>query len=699
MLLHRGHCAYLTTTLCLSTFFSLCAGAARQNTTNTPGYTLLPGVSSVPTPITVAPDQGWDGIDGAWNTFSIRLGSQQSISHVSVSTASQQIWVVNLAACEFTSPDPSTNKDIISLDADCERGRGSLFNTTQSSTWKERGYYHLWIGEKLGLVGNGYYGFDAVGLGNQGEEGPTVDNTTISTLNTYDFWLGHLGLHPKPTNFSQGMAPVPSYMTRLFEQGSIPSLSFGYTAGVQYYDATFLGSLTLGGYDSSRYVSNNLSFGFSPDNERDLVVGLAGLSASTTTRSNIGLLTRTDVTLYIDSTVAEIWLPVEICAAFEDAFGLIYDNTTHLYLVDDLLHETLLAENPSVTFTLNQAYASDGLVEITLPYAAFDLKATPPYRTLKETTNYFPLRRGADKDQWILGKTFLQEAYITVDWERSRFSLYQCDWTYGKPSSVIPIVSPTYAKVSDPVQKTVESHTGVTVGVTIGCVLLLVFVATALAGTFWRRRCNALAAKHAADAEAARKASPTDTDEAPSSPVSVSKGRLNVFPKAELPAESGADQHGLSTEDEKQGSLEVMEIDNNERRIYEMLGDVPAPLEAASRQLSEKEAMMVREKKINGVDPNVSTRPIPAITRATPITSLDDIARVNSRLPNHGVSLVTLRAPRDGAHLEAGDTYFQLPPYRALRADRSADDLFSPIPALEAPTPSDSSRRRFSYES
>ncbi|KAF9697608.1 hypothetical protein EKO04_004162 [Ascochyta lentis] len=698
MLLHRGgNCAHLATTLVLSIFFSLCAGAAQKNITKTPGYTLLPGVSSVPAPIKVAPDQGWDGIDGAWNTVSIRVGSQQSISHVSVSTASQQIWVVNTAACEYTQTDPSVNKVVTSLDTDCERSRGYLFSTAQSSTWKEQGYYHLWIGERLELFGNGYYGFDAIGLGNEGEEGPTIDNTTISTLKTSNFWLGHLGLHPKPTNFSQGMPPVSSYMTRLFEQGSIPSLSFGYTAGVQYYNATFLSSLTLGGYDTSRYIPNNLSFVFSPDNERDLVVGLAGLSAKTATRSSIGLLKRTDVTLNIDSTVAEIWLPVEICTAFEEAFGLIYDNITNLYLVDDLLHESLLAENPSITFTLNQAYVSEGSVEITLPYAAFDLKASAPYRTLNETTNYFPLRRGADKDQWILGKTFLQEAYITVDWERSRFSLYQCDWTYGTPSTVVPIVSPMYAKVSEATHKTTESHTGVTIGVAVGCVFLLVFVATALAGGLWRRRCNAIAAKYAADAEAARKASPADTDEAPSSPVSE-KGP-NVFPKAELPAESNMHQHELSTEDEKQGSSEVIETDNTERPVYEMLGDIPVPLEAASRQLSEKEMMLVREKNINGVDPNVSTRPALAVARATPVASLDDIAMVNTRLPSHGLSPVTPRAPRDGAQLEAGDTFFQLPPYHAQRKDRSAGDLFSPISPLEAPTPGDSSRRRFSYES
>lgn len=465
-------------------------------------------------------------------------------------------------------------------------------------------------------------------------------------------------------------------------------------------DALFLGSLTLGGYDSSRYVANNLSFVFSPDNERDLVVGLAGLSANTTTQSNIGLLKQTDVTLYIDSTVAEIWLPPEICAAFEDAFGLVYDNTTELYLVDDSLHDTLLAQNPSITFTLNQAYISDDSIEITLPYAAFDLQAQAPYRNLNETTRYFPLRRGAEKDQWILGRTFLQEAYITVDWERSRFNVYQCDWTYGTPSSIVPIVSPMYAKVSDTTHKIKESHTGVTIGVAVGCVFLVVFIATAIAGWFWRRRCNAIAAKYAADTaeeEAARKASPSHTDEAPCSPVSE-KGPT-VFLKAELPGESSTHQHELSTEVRRKGSSEFVEVANTERPVFEMLGDIPAPQEAAGRQLSEKETMMVREERINGFDRNVSTLPSSKVARPAPIASLDDIAMINPRLPSIGVSPFTPRAPRDGAHLEAGDTFFQPPVFSTQREGPSVDDVISPVSPLDAATSIDSSRRRFSYES
>lgn len=464
-------------------------------------------------------------------------------------------------------------------------------------------------------------------------------------------------------------------------------------------DATFLGSLTLGGYDSSRYIPNNLSFVLSPNNERDLVVGLAGLSADTTTQSNIDLLRRTDVTLYIDSTLAEIWLPTEICTAFEEAFGLTYDNTTNLYLVDDLLHQTLLAQNPNITFTLNQAYTSDDSVKITLPYAAFDLEAKPPYMALKKSTRYFPLRRGVQKEQWVLGKTFLQEAYITVDWERSRFSVYQCDWTYGKPSSIVSIVSPTYATVAGVVEKTKKLPKGALIGIVVGCVFIVVFIATAIAGLFWHRRCKALAAKYAHDAaaeEATRNASPPVIDTVPSTPV-PEKGP-NVFPKAELPAESCIRQHELSTAEKEKNSLEAIEMDD--RPIYEMLGDLPVTQEAGGRQLSEKETMIVREKNINGFDVNAIASPASTNVRPAPITSLDDIAMTNIRLlPSAGISPVTPRAPRDGAYLERGDTFFQPPSYGAQREYRSVEDLLSPISPLDAPSSNDSSRRRFSYES
>ena len=118
----------------------------------------------------------------------------------------------------------------------------------------------------------------------------TVKNTTIGTLISPNFWLGHFGVNPKPTNFSSFADPSPSYMTLLFEQKKIPSLSFGYTAGAPYYAKPFYSSLTLGGVDASRYIPNELSFGFAPDNERDIVVGVVGIKAKGATKSDVNLL-------------------------------------------------------------------------------------------------------------------------------------------------------------------------------------------------------------------------------------------------------------------------------------------------------------------------------------------------------------------------------------------------------------------------
>lgn len=439
------------------------------------------------------------------------------------------------------------------------------------------------------------------------------------------------------------------------------------------------------------------------------MVELAGLTANTTTQSNINLFPAStgNITLAIDTTVAELYLPQTMCDAFEKAFGLTLDNATGLYLVDDLLHETLKAQNPSVTFSFRQARTSDQTVQITLPYGAFDLQAQRPYRGLNDTTRYFPLRPGNDENQWALGRMFLQEAYIIVDHDRSRFSMYQCDWTYGKPQEILPIVSPDYAKLSPMTPKkpatdgSSDSHTGVTVGVVVGCVFLVVFIGTAFAGYFWRRRCNVLTAqraKEAADAEAARKASPTDTDEPPSSPT-TEKGP-NVFPKAELPGQTHVYRHEMGSDEKEKDSVEVLEVDNTERPVYEMMGDIPTPQEAASRQLSEKESMMVREKKINGVDPHAATETTTlARARPAPLASLDEIAMVNTRLPTVGMSPVTPRAPRDGALLEAGDTFYQLPAYRAQQDGRSLEDLRSPISPLDGPSSTENSRRRFSYES
>ena len=169
-----------------------------------------------------------------------------------------------------------------------------------------------------------------------------------------------------------------------------------------------LGSLTLGGYDQSRFTPNHQSFTFAPDTDRDIVVGIQNITATDQNGKTYGLLPLSGINAYVDSTVPQIWLPLEACLAFETAFGLTYDNKTGLYLVNDTLHASLLSRNPSISFTLGDTGSGVPATNITLPYASFDLTVTPPI--VSSGTRYFPLRRAANQTQYTLGRAFLQEA-------------------------------------------------------------------------------------------------------------------------------------------------------------------------------------------------------------------------------------------------------------------------------------------------
>lgn len=166
--------------------------------------------------------------------------------------------------------------------------------------------------------------------------------------------------------------------------------------------------MTLGGYDSSRFVPNNVVFNFASDISRDLVVALRSIQFTDSSTTNKELLPSGSILTFIDSTVPHIWLPIDACKAFETAFGIAYDNKTQLYLVNDTLHSTLMKQNASLSFVMGNEVQGGETVHINFPYAAFALQVG--YPIVNSTTRYFPLRQAANDSQYTLGRTFLQEA-------------------------------------------------------------------------------------------------------------------------------------------------------------------------------------------------------------------------------------------------------------------------------------------------
>jgi hypothetical protein len=151
-----------------------------------------------------------------------------------------------------------------------------------------------------------------------------------------------------------------------------------------------------------------MSFPFAPDISRDLTVGIQTITTSVE-GANFDLLPK-GIFSFIDSTTPYIWLPLAACQYFEKAFGLIWDSASGLYLVNDTLHTILMNRNSSVTFKIGNTTVGGQTIDITLPYASFDLQAGFPL--VSNSSRYFPLARAANDSQYTLGRTFLQEACV-----------------------------------------------------------------------------------------------------------------------------------------------------------------------------------------------------------------------------------------------------------------------------------------------
>ena len=336
----------------------------------------------------------------------------------------------------------------------------------------------------LPFSGAANFGFDNVTLDWQGYGGMTLEKQVVAGYITDDFYIGALGLSPLPVNITSFDDQYPSFLGTLRAQNHIPSHAYGYTAGASYrsYPLNGFGSLTLGGYDSTRMDAwKNLTITGGSDNYRPMLLGIERI-----TSGSIDLLDAPIITA-LNSIVTHIWLPISACQRFESAFGLVWNTTNELYIVNGTHHSTLLAQNASITFTLSTGSQEneDNLLDISLPYAAFDLTAKPPYAGLNDTVYYFPLKRAFNETQYTLGRAFLQETYMIADYERGALSLFPAVFP---DSNIEPHLVPILPVENSPDSKdpVANAHNGLsrtaTIGIIIGGIVLSVFVA---AGAFF----------------------------------------------------------------------------------------------------------------------------------------------------------------------------------------------------------------------
>lgn len=214
---------------------------------------------------------------------------------------------------------------------------------------------------------------------------------------------------------------------------------------------------------------------------------IASISVANTTISSDLLYSTDQVSVVIDSSTVFLWLPQAVCVRFAETLGLVYDDAMNLYTfpANSSQHANLLASNLTFTFTLSNVLSSPDIVNITLPYTAFDLELTPPSVPENSSLLYFPLRQALVENQFTIGRVFLQEAYIIADYERNNFSIYQAVHT-SQPvqnTSIVSITRPSTSNFEGPPKEKageIRLSTGAIVGIAVSAISLTALITLAI---------------------------------------------------------------------------------------------------------------------------------------------------------------------------------------------------------------------------
>ncbi|KAK4450043.1 aspartic peptidase domain-containing protein [Podospora aff. communis PSN243] len=593
----------------------------------------------------------WYGIDGNWSSFRAMVGVGGQEVYLSVATALSEIWVVQNHGCPAVPL--------------CLTARGGVFDTSQSRNWNALGAYQLGL-NFTNMGGNGDYGLDMISFYDpRTQSNNQYDKTLIAAINETDYYQGFIGVGVNHGRFKNNLTlPFISQMAQAY--GTIPSHSYGYTAGAYYRPAGSSSargtpaSLVFGGFDKTRFEPHDTTFALDPTH-RAPRVRLRGITADVTSSDKVingnwtstsqSLVAMNDsITAMIDTSTPYLWLPTEVCDRFAAALNLTWREDLGVYLYSDVNLYNRFREEQSLSFTFTvssfdnsddygRPFDMPGVINITLPSAAFAQVLRYPFKDAikfgEGAVPYFPLKRSTlevNNNQYIIGRAFMQEAYIITKYDTSTFSLHQAKFPENAISSYdlesIPrpygSIFPEYNPPDG------SSHGGLGPGQTAGIVLSAFACGSIIAFVLWCC-CRKRKRKAATPVEVTEedKDDTQSIDTLPKSPVKrmftmiIGRKRSKKPAAHEMcgnstqPVEVGADsQHQLF---ELPVPLEPVELDTNDT------ADDDTDFAEGSQVLSEYElARRKLERQLQGPVPTYSATLASSPASPTALTSTSE---------------------------------------------------------------------------
>ena len=385
------------------------------------------------------------------------------------SNSGNAVWPVLPQGCMTRDP------------AKCGDSRGYLFQPNASSTWNSTGIHGLVLTEEaeLGYRGSADFGYDDLTLGRPGDGLPTLDHQVIE-----GFAVRYKGILYRIVRLKSSR-----YQYIYSQQPSAEFLWSSSSAEQNPKHFVGLHSRCLLQAANSIWKSNirRLRHHAFCSEQRNILVWPRYQPRSPCTYSIHHIRYRvttfnSHLCIYRLTRTSHLAPSRRMSSTFEQAFGLVYNETAEIYFVNDTLHDKLISQNPNVTFTLGPA-SGGATVDIVMQYGSFDLLAE--YPIINNATRYFPLERAQNDSQFTLGRTFLQDAYVIADYDRNNFSVSQ---------AIFPNISNTQQIVAirRPEDSLLPTHhktlsTGTIVGIVLGGIMSSLILGTIIVYSIHKR--------------------------------------------------------------------------------------------------------------------------------------------------------------------------------------------------------------------
>ncbi|KAI9928465.1 hypothetical protein ASPWEDRAFT_38679 [Aspergillus wentii DTO 134E9] len=526
---------------------------------------LVGSVDAATRPYTVTWSETSHGPDGPWQAITVKVGSKnQAIDLYPGDKWDSSIFLDQI--CD--------NKTLSEI---CYAERAGTFNMNASTTETHQSE-SPWMDQTWNVPGQRRFS----ALADRIDFGRKVDNVSISALyDTYQTYpngraypvsVGTLSLGAPQRYHTTNGKQMNMITAGLYFAGggqSIPSYSYGMHIGS--VNAKIDGSLVLGGFDQSRLVGDVSAQPVSTTGVSgelgirmtDIGIGVAAGSSPFGNYTTKNGLLGSAQTAVIDPVRPYIYLPKATCDAITADLPVTYNESLGLYFwnTDDSKYKDITTSATYLSFSF---YGNNtaGLTTTTIkvPFKLLDLTLQEPL--VSTNTSYFPCF-ASDDDTYILGRAFLQAAFIGVNWKDANNDAI---WFLAQaPGPGFPVPSLQSIEPNDTMIQASRStweqtwngnwdplgdsgsdsglSTGAKAGIGVGCAIAGLILIGALAWVLaLRRRRNAAAAATAAQSSTDSQYQ-TSLAAKPADPlIAKNSAPVELGPNAQPPQEAPTNQ-------------------------------------------------------------------------------------------------------------------------------------------------------------